>query len=179
MPIIVVFFVLFLSACSSVPDAGAVYQTRFDFSQVKTYSMYERNSEFREFQSIDDITRNGLELAIERAMDDKGFLYSNIDLADLIVSYHIIGKGGKDYALYNKAVLYCDYCLRANTWQTENKNWKISVGSLILDFVDPKTKRSVWRGVSDLDIDVEDNSRKSNEKIIMAIKSLLALYPNA
>jgi hypothetical protein len=179
MRIFFIFFTLLLSACSSQNDAGAAYQTRFDFSQVKTYSLYERNSESREFQSINNIIRNGIEIAIERSMDRQGFLYSELDEADLIVSYHLVGRRAKDYTHYNRAVLYCEHCLRANTWQTEQKNWTISAGSLILDLVDPKTKRSVWRGVSSLDIKEKDNSREANEKIVMAVNAMLALYPNA
>ena len=178
MRIIIVIFALLLSACSSQKDAGAVYQTRFDFTQVKSYSLYDRNSEFRDFQSINDITRNGIEMAIEHDMDKKDFLYKNIDKADLIVSYHLIGRGKRDFSHYNKAVRYCDYCLRANTWQTDNKNWTIRLGSLIIDLIDPKTKRSVWRAVYPLELDPEDNSQEVNEKIIMAVKTMLALYPN-
>lgn len=173
---VLVFFLL-LTACMSPKDAGAIYQLRFNFEQVKTYSLYERNSELREFQNINDVRRNGIELAIERAMDRQGFLYSELNNADVIVSYHLIGHKGKDYAHYNKAVLYCEHCLRASTWQTEKKNWTIAPGSLILDLIDPKTKRSVWRGVYPLEIEVKDNSRVSNEKIVAAVNAMLALYP--
>ena len=168
---------ILLSACSAMKDAGVVYQTGFDFSQVASYSMYERNSDFAAFQSINDITRNGIEIAIEKSMEKQGLSYSELDKADVIVSYHLIGERLKDISKYNKNVLYCSYCLRASNWQSEQKNWDLAAGNLIIDLINPKTKRSVWRSVYDLDIEVEDNSRKVNDKIKSAIAAMLALYP--
>ena len=166
-----------LTACSAMKQAGVVYQTGFDFGQVNSYSMYERNSDFVEFQSINDVTRNGIEIAIEKSMEKKGFSYTELDQADVIVSYHLINQTQADISQYNKNVLYCSYCLRASNWQSEQKNWKLAPGNLIIDLVDPKTNRSVWRSVFPLDIDVEDNSRKVNGKIKSAISAMLALYP--
>ena len=168
---------MLFAACSATKQAGVVYQTRFDFSQVSSYSIYERNSEIIEFQSINDVTRNGIEFAIEKSMEQRGFSYSELGKADLIVSYHLIGQGGADLSQYNKSVLYCSYCLRASAWQSEQKNWKLSSGSLIIDLVDPKTKRSVWRSVYPLNIDLADNSRKMNNNIKSAISAMLAMYP--
>lgn len=170
-------FLLLLSACSVMKEAGVVYQTGFNFSQVTSYSMYERNSDFVAFQSINDITRNGIEIAIEKSMEKQGLSYSELDKADVIVSYHLIGERLNDISQYNKSVLYCSYCLRASNWQSAKKNWSLAAGNLIIDLINPKTKRSVWRSVYDLDIDVEDNSRKVNGKIKSAIAAMLALYP--
>jgi len=158
-------------------QAGVVYQTGFDFNQVSSYSMYERNSVFVEFQSINDVTRNGIEIAIEKSMEKQGFSYSELDQADVIVSYHLISQTRADISQYNKNVLYCTYCLRASNWHSEQKNWNLAAGNLIIDLIDPKTKRSVWRSVYPLDIDIEDNSRKVNSKIKSAISAMLALYP--
>ena len=169
---------ILLSACSTSKQVGVVYQTSYDFNQVTSYSLYERNSDFVAFQSINDVTRNGIEIAIERAMEQQGFSYKQVDQADLIVSYHLINQRRGELSQYNKSVLYCAYCLRANTWQSDTKNWTLSPGSLVIDFIDPKSKRSVWRSVYDLDIDVEDNSRKTNEKIKSAIFAMIALYPS-
>jgi len=177
--IITCLFLILLTACSAIKRAGVVYQTRFDFSQVASYSMYERNSVQIDFQYINDITRNGIEIAIEKSMDKQGFLFKEIDAADVIVSYHLIGKKGLELSQYNKSVLYCSYCLKASNWQSEQKNWNLAPGNLIIDLVDPKSKRSVWRSVYPLDIEIKDNSRKSNAKIQSAIAAMLALYPSS
>ncbi len=170
---------LLITACSAPKNASAIYQTRYDFSQVEKYSIYDRNSEFSEFQNISDITRNGIEIAIEKSMEKQGFHYSEQSDADLIVSYHIINGNRQDYSKYNKGVRYCEHCVRASTWQAEEKDWSLSPGNLILDLVDPKSKRSVWRSVYPLDIDIKDNSRAVNEKILNAVNTMLIKFPHS
>ncbi|WP_114324820.1 DUF4136 domain-containing protein [Candidatus Colwellia aromaticivorans] len=168
-----------LNACSSNHKVGVVYHDRFDFSQVKSYSLYNRNSPFTDSQSLIDTRRNAIELAIERNMSINKFNYAELEQADVIVTYYLLNGNSTEYAKYNDVVRFCVQCLRANAWQTTNQYSNIAKGSLILDLVDPKNKRSVWRSAYPLDIDVKDNSAKLNEKIQQAVSLMLALYPKS
>jgi len=71
----ILLFIL-LNACSSVHNIGVVYHNSFDFSQVKNYSLYHRNSAFTDSQSLIDIRRNAIEIAIEGNMSNKKCNYS-------------------------------------------------------------------------------------------------------
>lgn len=173
---IALLFIL-LSACSSNRNAGVVYHDSFNFSQVKNYSLYNRSSPFTDSQSLIDARRNAIEIAIERAMGAQKFNYAEPEKADVIVTYYLLNGIAKEYAKYNEIVRFCVQCLRASTWQTTNQYSNIEKGSLILDLVDPKSRRSVWRSAYPLDIDVKDNSAKLNEKIQQAVSLMLAQYP--
>lgn len=153
------------------------YHSSFDFSQVETYSFYQSDSSFFDSQSLSHSQRNRIEIAIEKRLNAQGFSYSDIKDADIIVTYHLVKRNPEDYQDYNKAVLFCPHCLRANTWQQDNKNWAIYPGGLILDLVDPKKNRSVWRSIYPLDADQKDNSKIQNEKIIEAVDVMLTQYP--
>lgn len=167
-----------LSACSSSPrSAGVVYHESFDFSQVKSYSLYNRNSPFTGSQNLIDMRRNAIEIAIERTMGNQGFAYAEPEKTDLIVTYYLRTNVADNYAKYNKTVRFCEQCLRANAWQTTNKYPNLTKGGLILDLVDPIKKRSVWRSAYPLDIDVKDNSAELNVKIQQAVSLMLAQYP--
>ncbi|NQY87048.1 MAG: DUF4136 domain-containing protein [Colwellia sp.] len=168
-----------LNACSSGHNVGVVYHNSFDFSQVKNYSLYNRNSAFTDSQSLIDIRRNTIEIAIEGNMSNKKFNYAEPEQADVIVTYYLLNDIAEEYEKYNAVVRFCVQCLRANTWQTTNQYSKITKGSLIIDLVDPKKKRSVWRSVYPLNIDVKDNSAEVNEKILQAVSLMLALYPKS
>lgn len=171
--------IFLLNACSSNKIAGVVYHDSFDFSVVKNYSLYDRNSAFSETQSLLDNRRNAIEIAIERTMASKKFNYAEIEQADIIVTYHVFdGKHG-DFSKYNETVRFCTYCLRATTWQTERKYSSVSQGSLVLDLVDPKKNRSVWRSVFPLDLKEKENSAEINDRIKFAIATMLAEYPKA
>lgn len=173
-------FALFvISACSSHKNAGVVYHESFDFSLVKSYSFYQRNSAFTETQSLIDTRRNAIEIAIERTMSEKNFDYAELKQADVIVTYHFHNGVSGEYSKYNEVVRFCVHCLRASTWQTKNQYSNLVEGSLILDLVDPKKKRSVWRSTYPLDINVKDNSAKLNDKIQQAVSLMLAQYPKS
>jgi hypothetical protein len=166
-----------LSACSGNRNVGVVYHDGFDFSQVKSYSLYHRNSPFTDSQSLSDTRRNAIEIAIERRMSAKKFNYTEPQHADVIVTYHLFNGNFGEYSQYNEAVRFCVHCLRASAWQTNNQYSKLAKGSLILDIVDPKKKRSVWRSAYPIEIDVKDNSAELNRKIQQAVSLMFALYP--
>jgi len=170
---------IFLSACSSGKKAGVVYHDKFDFSAVKSYSLYDHNSIFSETQSLLDTRRNAIEIAIERTMANNKFSYAEIEQADVIVTYHLFNGQRGDYFNYNKMVHFCVQCLRSTTWQVNNKYSTASRGSLVLDLVDPKINRSVWRSIYPLGLKEKENSAETNDRIKQAIDIMLAQYPKA
>jgi len=153
------------------------YHSGFDFSQVKKYSFYSSGSSFFDSQSLSHTQRNRIELAIEKSLNAQNFVYSDIDSADIIVTYYFVKKNPTEYQNYNKAILFCPYCLKANTWQQDNNEWHAYPGGLIIDLVDPKKNRSVWRSIYPLKHDVKDNSNDLNEKIIKTVDIMLRQYP--
>ena len=170
---------IFLNACSSVKDAGVVFHDSFDFSEVKSYNLYGRNSAFSETQSLADTRRNAIEIAIEHTMANKNFSYKALDKADVIITYHVFNERRSDFSKYNKLVNFCTQCLRATTWITKRQYSVIEKGSLILDIVDPQKNRSVWRSVYPLGLKEKENSAKTNERINSAVTSMLAQYPQS
>jgi hypothetical protein len=169
-----------LSGCSSSKIAIAKYQTSFSFSEVKSYSFYDRNSDFSDFQNISDSTRNSIELAIEQVLDNNGFTYELEDKADIILTYHVVSDNTKELVRYNAGVAYCSSCLRGGEAKKDKNLWKIIPGSLIIDVINPDRKRSVWRSVYYLKLDAEkDNSKEAQLKIYQAIDAMMDKYPNS
>jgi hypothetical protein len=168
---------LFLSACSN-KAATAKYRSSFNFSSLENYSTYDRNSPFSEFQNISDITRNSIEIAIEQTLDKKGYHYMHIDDADVVVTYHLVNNNNKELREYNKGIRYCRWCLKEGSEEVNTRHWQMNSGSLIIDLVDTKDNRSVWRSVYPLRIKEEDSSFEVQEKIISAISSMMSKLPN-
>ncbi len=169
---------LLLSGCTSFPSAISKYQTGYNFSAVKSYTFYDRNSDFSEFQNISDATRNSIELAIEQVLDKNGFKYRIKDEADIIITYHLVSENSKELLRYNIGVAYCSGCLRGGEAQREKRPWKVIPGSLIVDIIDPDKKRSIWRSVYYLKINADkDNSKEAQLKIYQAIDAMIEKYP--
>jgi hypothetical protein len=168
-----------LSGCTLSQTAISKYQANYNFSDVKSYTFYNRNSDFSDLQNISDATRNNIELAIEQVLDKKGFKYRIEDEADIVVTYHLFNGNNKELLRYNKGVTYCSGCLRGGDGPKQKKRWKVPSGSLIVDVIDPERKRSVWRSVYDLKLNVEkDNSKETQLKIYQAIDAMIDKYPH-
>ncbi len=169
--------ILCLTSCTYNTKVNSAYQRTYDFTQVQGYSFYPRNSDFTDIQNLADTKRNSIEIAIEKTMDSKGFHYTEFHNADLIITYHIMTDKHTDYSRYNKAVLFCQACLKASTWHTIGKDFNLAVGDLIIDLVNRHKKRSVWRSALPLKISVKDNSQEAHEKISATVQKLLNQYP--
>jgi len=167
---------LSISACSSRSNP-VIYQNNFDFSQVKNYSFYTSGSAFFDSQDLPHSQRSSIEIAIEKRLDAHAFNYTELDKADLVVTYYLVKNQKKDYQNYNKVVRFCSYCLKASTWQQDG-DWQVYPGGLIIDLVDPKKNRSVWRSIYPLKFKAKDNSRVLNEKLTEAVDIMLSQYPS-
>ncbi len=163
--------IFLLSACAS-PEANTSFQAKFNFAELKSYSLYERNSDFAELQNLSDSMRNGIELVIEQNFDSKGYDYQNVEQADIVVGYYLVSRSKRELAEYNQGVKYCFYCLTSQNPDQNNRKDKsntVVLGSLIIDFIDTSNKRSIWRSSYPLDIDEDDNSRQVQDKINAAV----------
>ena len=168
-----------LFSCSSSNVATTSFRGNFDFSTVESYSTYDRNSSFGELQNLSDSTRNTIELAIEQGFDGNGFSYKTLKKADIVIAYHVINHNFNELKNYNREVKYCGYCLKAGQASRIELQAKFRPGSLILDIIDPKAQRSVWRSVYPLGFKEKDNSREMQEKINDAVDSMLQDYPKS
>ena len=166
-----------LTSCSLSKVATTSFRGGFDFSTVESYSTYGRNSAFGDLQNLSDSTRNTIELAIEQGFDENGFSYKTVKKADIVIAYHVINHNFGELKRYNQQVKYCSYCLKAGQATRKELQAKLRPGSLILDIIDPKNQRSVWRSVYPLGFKEKDNSQEMQEKISDAVDRMLEDYP--
>jgi len=166
-----------LVSCSSINSATTSFRDVFDFSSVESYSTYGRNSAFGDLQNLNDTIRNTIELAIEQGFDENGFRYKISENADVMIAYHLLNQNFAELNKYNQQVKYCGYCLNAGKNSRVELEKKLRPGSLILDIIDPKSQRSVWRSVYPLGFKAQDNSQEMQKKISNAVDSMLRDYP--
>ena len=164
---------LLLCSCSAPKVAKVKYQEIFDFSTIQKYSLYKRDDEFNEWQLISDATRNDIEFAIENALDSQGFVYSSLEDSDVVITYHIVSGRASGLKKYNHGVNYCSYCLVNATTGLRADKLTIGPGHIILDAINAKTKRSIWRSGYPLNIKAKDNSQVAQEKIHQVIALML------
>jgi hypothetical protein len=189
--------------------ANAHYFRHFNFSAVKSYAFYGRNDDSFDYQNLSDVTRNSIELAIENQLDKQGLVYKDLKQADIIVSYFWVkdpdsvslhSRNIKANAMtrhyqikqqqralstrmelkkYNQGVRYCAACLKVSSVGPKVSEINTKAGALIMDFISPKTQRSVWRSSYPVIIKEKDNSREIQQRIQRAVQQMLLQFPKS
>ncbi|OUS28800.1 hypothetical protein A9Q98_07185 [Thalassotalea sp. 42_200_T64] len=161
-----------LIACTSNIDTD--YNDEFDFTQVKSYGIFPRESKFTELQRMSDFQRNRIELAIENQMDGQDFEYKNFEQADVIVTYFLVGNSLGDLQKYNKGVMACLACSQK---EQASLNAGIRRSMLVIDILDSDKKRSVFRGFIKVDIKEKNTSEENQAETVQAVKQILSQFP--
>jgi hypothetical protein len=171
--------VLALSACSTL-KSNSDFDPSVSFDQYKTYAWVEKKSDEVGYQ-LDGLMDQRVRAAIEDQLTLKGLAKTDKQSADLLVNY--ITKVDKKINIdtFNSHFGYNPYYGPRWGWggsmQTETIVREYEVGTLMVDLVDHKTNKLVWRGT------VADTVREQNtpaqriQKINKAIAAVMMNYP--
>jgi hypothetical protein len=153
-----------LTACASGPPKPQVdFKSDYDFSQVRKIAFYDDSGLISGNNPIplSDMERDRIDLSLEHALRNKGYEMlpeKDADQAQLLISWTLVmndktdvrtyetpamGIGYSRYGGYNRYSMY-------NCWgctQTEVSVQNYTEGTFIVDMIDPKLKKSVWRGL--------------------------------
>lgn len=170
---------ILIAACSSL-RVNHSYDRAFDFNAVKTFEFLPRPANAKEENTL---TVKNIRNAITRELRAKGL--SESQNADLQIALH--GSRKTEVSVQEWGYAYGDryyYDSFGRTYrgyvgpdyyryQKGAQVYEYDVGTLIVDFIDAKTKELVWRG-SATDVIEEPISAKTIDE---AVHKLLEPYP--
>jgi len=176
-----------LVACASKPTYEFDYDRNFDFSAFKTYHWYDdmvhtRESEYRKFNASDKRIREvvGRELARHNLRE------STTQQSDFWINYNvskqrqqIIHTTGYDQGMHG-SVSGGTYGRGVSVGYSSGPSVReYDEGTAILDIIDAKTQKIVWRGIAEGRLK-DHPSMSERYNATMAIASeLLADFPPA
>jgi hypothetical protein len=154
------FIMLVLAACASGPPVPDVdFKTDYDFSTVKKIAFYDESGQVTGSNPLElsDMQRDRIDEALKFALGNRGFtMVDDANQADLLLSWNLFtqqktdvnawsspGWGGY-YSRYNVYSGYnCWNCMAVTDVTVRN----YTEGTFIVDMIDPKMHKSVWRSV--------------------------------
>lgn len=161
--------VMALSACTTLRTASD-YDKKVSFSNYKTYNFYDKGIARLK---LNDLDKRRMLSAVDAAMAAKGFTKS--ENADLLVNLVVVARERID--------AYGPGFYGGWGWGWRSPYWgggmsyidQYIEGTIIIDFLDPKTKTLVWHGRgSGFNL---DNFRKREERMNTGVKEILGQYP--
>ncbi len=155
---------ILVAACVSGPPQPIVdYKADYNFAVVKKIAFYSESGQVIGDNplQLSDMQRDRINTALSYALTNRGFeMVTDAAAADLLLSWHLVtqekidvrtwgspafgGFGG--YGYYNRYSAYS--CWSCGPLQSEVSVQNYTQGTFIVDMIDPKLHKSVWRGVT-------------------------------
>jgi len=182
--IILTFFAaIFFSGCSSL-SVNYDYNEKTNFKQYNKYDWLP----FPKDMQVDELNRARFVTAVEDTLKEKGF-NQNSSNPDFMIATHF-GKENK-VDITNWGYSYAPngyygghgYRYPGNAYSGSYANtggvsiYEYEQGTLILDFVDSKTKTLIWRATAKAIVSPASTPEKQTEKIKRAVDEILENFP--
>ena len=171
-PIHVILMVVFVVGCSTVYDVQFDYNTKTDFTNLKTYNWLP----VPEKADIDSLDAMRVQKAVNTEMQAKGLRLTS-GIPDFLIAEHL-GKKDK-VSVRDWGYTYGPYAgYWGGYWGPGGvSTFQYEEGSLILDFVDPQTKELIWRGSAKAEVDDVRTPEKREALINEAVQKILKNFP--
>jgi hypothetical protein len=169
----VAFGALAVTGCTTMSVSSHV-QSGIDFAQYRTYDWGPADALPTGDPRLDKnpFFQDHVMGAVEKLMAARGYVRSTSRMPDLLIHYHASINQRIDVYGVDQEHGYCydDDCkVRVNDYEA---------GTLVLDIVDTRTNRVIWRGwARDSVEDVLNNEDRMARKINEAVTRMLARLP--
>jgi hypothetical protein len=180
-----------LAACASSPPKPTVdYKADYDFSAVKKIGFYDESGQVTGDNplQLSDMQRDRIDEALSFALTNRGFqMVTDAAQADLLVSWSLVTQQmtsvqtwntpsmgyGAYYGRYNR---YAGYnCWSCAGMQTEVSVQNYTQGVFIVDMIDPKLHKSVWRSI--IQSRLKGKHSEDQDKYNATATSIFASFP--
>jgi hypothetical protein len=176
MKTINVFFLLacvgFIAGCSHVYGVKYDYSKQTDFGKYRTYDWMPVPTS----ADIDDIVVERVKKAVDAGLSAKG-LRRTTQNPDFLIAEHV---GKKDKVEVNDwGYAYGPYTgYWGGDWGAGDiSTYQYEEGTLILDFVDARSKQLFWRGTAKAEVQNVKSPGESEKLINEAVQKILQKYP--
>lgn len=179
--------IVVLSGCSTM-TVNSDYDPSESFKGLRTYDWIPGGRKPTGDPRIDDNTLLDTRVrnAVDRELAAKGFRRLTDGQPDFWVVYHVTLDKKTDITTLNSYYGYgpgwgygYGYPYRPYGWggPPETYVYQYEEGTLLLDIVEPETRKLIWRGHATDEVQFSDSPGKREEQVNEAVRRILALFP--
>jgi hypothetical protein len=169
----VLFFIGFAVSCASIYGVQHDYDKHVDFTNLKTYDWMP----IPEKANINPLSVERVKKAVNAELHVKGLTMTSNN-PDFFIAEHLGKKDKVKVTNWGYGYGLGDRYGGGEYWGPRGVDtYQYEEGSLILDFVDAKSKKMIWRGVAKAQIDDTNTPEKSEKLINEAVQEILKNFP--
>ncbi|MFQ6370170.1 DUF4136 domain-containing protein [Shewanella sp. YIC-542] len=172
--------ILLLSGCASL-DTSWDYNPEVNFTQYKQYAWVPTTKESQSEYQLNGLLDQRVRSAVDADLARKGYVKVDIKQADVLVNY--LTKLDKRFKVdtVNTGMGYSPFWgphwYFGGSWQTNTRIKEYEVGTLVLDMVDAKSNKLIWRGAANGVIRDYKTPQQRIGKVNDAVAGVLDNFP--
>jgi len=176
------FLAVLVAGCSSSPRVTTDYQAGYDFAALKSFTISEVKQDTKDNLLISPFTFSHIENVIAQELGQR---YASVAAGsqDFTVNFHVVIEEKLDPGTYDRIYGYGYYGRGYRYYPSPlfygstGAPRVYNQGSLIVDLVDAKTEKPIWRGVSEKRLRQGLTPQEQREVLTNAVREVLAKFP--
>jgi hypothetical protein len=163
---------IFLSSCGPQLTVTNDYDHTANFSQFHTYKIVQLE---QQYQALSQFNQTRVINAVNAQMLAKGFTMS--ESPDMLVNITSIMKNKQEIVAnsYGYGGGYRPYAWGGGNMSTTVNVQNYTAGSLIIEVANASTKKLIWEGIGNQDIEAPSNNPE--QAINTAVQKIMASFP--
>ena len=180
--LLVVLSVLVFTGCTTQSRVETDFQADFDFSSLKTFDVAETKQDSKESILVSPFTLSHIHSALEGELAKRYQSTATGAQPDFIVSYHVVIEEKIDPRSYDDLYGFGYYGRGYRHpypfFRGPGLGLRVyNQGSLVIDIVDAKTEKPIWRGVSEKRLSRSMAPQQQREVLSRAVTEVIGQFP--
>jgi hypothetical protein len=173
---------LLIQACATGPQVRVDYDPKQNFQTLQTYAWAPMSEVTRQATAHDSLTEERVHSAVDVHLAASGYKKVDAAQADYLVSYTITLEQRANANQSQLGVGFGHFGAGSAigfgySFPVGSLNEPIKVNSLIIDILDAKQKRLIWRGIGEQTLDAEQSPEKRTIVINTTVNEILSRFP--
>ncbi len=174
-----------LVGCASTPKVSVDHSPNYDFAAKTRFAVLRPEAAVAALGGhgapvMNDLMAQRLTSTIERALTARGYQLVRPDQAEMFVTFFVTTENRTDIHTYNSGFGYgrCWDPLRCAGWANpEVSVQQYTVGTLFLDFIDPRSETLQWRGTTSTRLPSNPSQEKRDEIANKVVTAIVDQFP--
>jgi len=175
---------LFAGGCSTPINVRTSHDPTADFSKLERFA-WLRQTKTADDRVNDERLAKTVHQVVSEELATRGYVPAGSKPADFLVGYYAVLQrksslttSGDAYSAGDESIWTEDYAPRMDPANDPAYYERVyDVGTLIIEIVHPKTKRLMWRGAANTEVNMKGPLKQRERQVRDAIRKMLDEFP--
>ena len=175
---------LLMQGCATGAQVRVDFDPKTDFQALRSYAWAPMTAEERQQKSRNSLTHERIQSAVDAHLAARGYKKVAEAQADFLVTHSVTVESRTQVNETRMSVGYVRYGAHGGVGvgygiPVDTTVYQYKVGTLVIDVIDAKQKRLVWRGSGERTLGEDQAPEKRTEIINTTVNEVLSRFPPA